>query len=144
MRPVNEVIIHCSATVGDISAAQIDAMHKKRGWIGIGYHYVIRTSGAVEVGRDWSQPGAHVKGRNLFSIGVCLAGGLTDNNKPTPGYTINQWTSLVHVVRSLERAFPGIQVAGHNEYANKACPCFNVKRWWKNVKESTVKDIQRG
>lgn len=127
MREVNEIIIHCSATKGDVSAKQIDAWHKERGWRKIGYHFLIRSNGDIQQGRLLEEVGAHCKGHNKHSIGVCLAGGLDG----TPNYTNQQWTALRVLCKGLDAHFGGLEVSGHNNYTNaKACPCFDVKAWW--------------
>ena len=78
MKEINKIIIHCSATREgeDISASTIDKWHKKRGWKGIGYHFVIRLNGLIETGRMIDECGAHTKGENCTSIGVCYIGGV--------------------------------------------------------------------
>ena len=78
MREINKIVVHCSATQEgkNISAATIDKWHKKRGWRGIGYHYVIGLDGLIELGRPVEQVGAHVKGHNKNSIGICYVGGV--------------------------------------------------------------------
>ena len=78
----NRVILHCSATPDyapgadfDLfGAADIDAWHKAQGWSEIGYHWVVRRTGLVEVGRDEKRYGAHTKGENTDSLGVCYIG----------------------------------------------------------------------
>ncbi len=65
-------VIHHTASP-DVSAKVIDGWHKARGWDGIGYHFVIRADGSVEVGRPLWKHGAHAKGRNHY-IGIALTG----------------------------------------------------------------------
>jgi len=57
----------------DVGVEVIDQWHKERGWDGIGYHYLIRANGVVEVGRKSTKRGAHAKGRNHY-IGIALTG----------------------------------------------------------------------
>jgi len=66
MRPIDTLILHCSATPPDmdIGVAEIDTWHKAQGWKRIGYHFVIRRNGIVERGRPLAQIGAHVEGHN--------------------------------------------------------------------------------
>ena len=81
---VKEIIIHCSATrEGDdsINAEVIDRWHKERGWKGIGYHYVVLMDGTIETGRMVDQCGAHTKGHNCESIGVCYIGGVESDGQ---------------------------------------------------------------
>lgn len=131
MRTINKIIIHCSATPEgkDFRAKDIDLWHKQRGFTGIGYHYVIDLDGTVEKGRDEALVGAHCVGQNQCSIGICYIGGLDKYGKtPKDTRTEVQKVSLKTLVNNLKNKYPGISVHGHNEFANKACPCFYVSR----------------
>lgn len=130
MREITEIIIHCSATKEGhpFFAADIDRWHKAQGWSGIGYHYVIDIDGKVETGRAEYQTGAHAKGHNANSIGICYIGGLDINGKPKDTRTQEQRKSLAELVARLKVKYPKATVHGHNEFANKACPCFNVRK----------------
>ena len=78
MRDIDKIIVHCSATQEgkEINAAEINLWHLKRGWSGIGYHYVVLLDGTIEYGRSIYKQGAHVKGGNKGSIGICYIGGV--------------------------------------------------------------------
>ena len=130
-RRIEEIIIHCSATEAgmDIGVEEIRPWHLDRGWSDIGYHYVIRRNGLVEKGRPEEIPGAHVKGRNAKSLGICLVGG-TKRGEPDCNYTFDQWAALWGLVTRLKADWPDAEVSGHREYSNKACPCFDVRAWW--------------
>ena len=130
MREITEIIIHCSATKEGhpFFAADIDRWHKAQGWSGIGYHYVIDIDGKVETGRAEYQTGAHAKGHNANSIGICYIGGLDINGKPKDTRTPEQRKSLAELVARLKVKYPKATVHGHNEFANKACPCFDVRK----------------
>ena len=130
MREITEIIIHCSATKEGhpFFAADIDRWHKAQGWSGIGYHYVIDIDGKVETGRAEYQTGAHAKGHNANSIGICYIGGLDINGKPKDTRTPEQRKSLAELVARLKVKYPKATVHGHNEFANKACPGFNVRK----------------
>ena len=135
MRHIDRIIIHCSATPPDmdIGVKEIDEWHKARGWSGIGYHYVIRRIGFLEYGRNLNRIGAHVKGKNRGSVGICLVGGHHSHRDDLPSehYTEHQLNMLVQVVRGLKITLPGlITVHGHNEFSSKACPGFQVPKWW--------------
>jgi len=72
---IQKLIIHCADTPPnmDVGAEEIRRWHVEgNGWSDIGYHYVIRRCGLIETGRDESTPGAHVRGHNTGSIGVCM------------------------------------------------------------------------
>lgn len=129
MRKVDEIILHCSATKEgqNFKAKDIDAWHKQRGFKGIGYHYVIDLDGTVETGRPEDEIGAHCLNHNARSIGICYIGGLDTTGKAKDTRTPQQKAALVKLVADLKLKYPNATVHGHNEFANKACPCFTVK-----------------
>ena len=130
MRVINEIIVHCSATREgkDITVQDIDSWHKQRGFRCIGYHYVIYLDGSVHIGRPENEEGAHCLGHNRNSIGICYIGGLDINGKPKDTRTDSQKKSLTELIRTLKTRFPQASIHGHNEFANKACPCFDVRK----------------
>ena len=130
MRVINEIIVHCSATREgkDITVHDIDSWHKQRGFRCIGYHYVIYLDGSVHIGRPENEEGAHCLGHNKNSIGICYIGGLDINGKPKDTRTDEQKKSLTELIRTLKTRFPQASIHGHNEFANKACPCFDVRK----------------
>lgn len=130
MRTINDIIIHCTATPEgrDVTAAEVRAWHKARGFDDIGYHYLVRLDGTVETGRPLEKAGAHCRGHNAHSIGIAYAGGCRrDGRTPADTRTAAQRTALKKLVLRLLRQYPGAGVHGHNDYADKACPSFNVK-----------------
>jgi len=136
MRDINEIILHCSATWSkqDIGAAEIKRWHtlpppQGRGWKDIGYHFVIRRNGAIEDGRPLEQAGAHCTGHNQNSIGICMVGG--GPNGEDDKFTEAQFDALARKLNGLRRQFPCTSIHGHNEFANKACPVFNVANFLK-------------
>lgn len=135
MRKIDKLFIHCSATPpsSDIGAVEIDEWHKKRGWSGIGYHWVIRRDGTVESGRPESRMGAHAKGHNPGSIAVCMVGGVDEDAKAASNFTAAQWESLAKLHHGISLRYPGIETHGHNEVSSKACPSFDVQAWSETV-----------
>lgn len=135
LRAVDYLVVHCAATKAsmDIGAADIKAWHRKQGWLDIGYHYVIRRSGAVETGRPEDRPGAHARGFNHVSIGICLAGGVGEDGKtPENNFTDAQFAALRQLLNDLIQRYPHAKIVGHRDLpnVNKACPSFDVKEWW--------------
>jgi N-acetylmuramoyl-L-alanine amidase len=79
------VVLHCSDTPDYVpghrdfdrwGASDIEEWHKQRGFNKIGYHFVIRRTGAIEIGRSLTEEGAHCRasGGNVNSVGICLIG----------------------------------------------------------------------
>ena len=130
MRKIKEIIIHCSATPEgkDFTVQDIDRWHRQRGWRGIGYHYVIYRDGSVHAGRSLQIVGAHCKGHNAMSIGICYIGGLSKDGKPKDTRTPEQKQALKALVMKLKKDYPNATIHGHNEFAAKACPCFDVRK----------------
>lgn len=130
MRNITRIILHCTATkAGRVTTvAEIDKWHRARGFRGIGYHYVIYLDGSVHRGRDESATGAHCKGFNTNSIGVCYVGGLDSKGNPSDTRTPQQRKALKELVETLLSRYPEATVHGHYEFAAKACPCFDVRK----------------
>ena len=136
MRNIDKIIIHCSATPEgkNFTVKQIDACHRQRGFNGIGYHFVIYLDGSIHVGRALAKAGAHCKGYNAHSIGVCYIGGVAaDGKTPKDTRTDAQKESLVKLITELRQQFPNASVHGHREFANKACPCFDARKEYKDL-----------
>ena len=132
MRKIEKIIIHCSATPEgkDYTVAQIRDWHVRgNGWSDIGYHFVIDRYGVVHKGRPVEKVGAHTKGQNARSIGICLIGGMdAENKRPKDTRTPAQRVALVQLVKELKATYgESVTVHGHNEFAAKACPSFNVQ-----------------
>lgn len=100
------------------------------GWNDIGYHFVIRRNGDIETGRNINTPGAHARGHNKNSVGICMVGGVdaNDRGKATANFTLEQYLSLFELISELKEKYGALDVFGHHEVDQlKACPCFDVR-----------------
>lgn len=133
MRSINKIILHCSATPEgrDVKMETIRRWHKERGWSDIGYHYVIELDGTIRNGRPVERQGAHVKGFNSDSIGVCYVGGCDKNMNPKDTRNKAQMASLEILILDLLNWHKGATLHGHNEFSSKACPSFHVYQEYK-------------
>lgn len=165
MAQISKIVVHCSATLNGKSlrtatyttAQTIDSWHAKRGFKRqawrvnqfnphlkhLGYHFVIDVDGTVETGRAEGEVGAHVKGHNVGSIGICLVGGIMADGKNHGEYTEKQWQALHRLLRKLEAKYPEADICGHRDLSPdlngdgridrsewlKDCPCFDVWSW---------------
>ncbi|MRY82642.1 N-acetylmuramoyl-L-alanine amidase, partial [Parabacteroides distasonis] len=143
MRKIDLIVIHCSATRADRSLTldDLEMQHRRRGFNGTGYHYYIRKDGTVHLTRPIERIGAHVKGFNSNSVGICYEGGLDCMGQPKDTRTCWQKHSLRVLILTLLKDFPGCRVCGHRDLSPdldgngeiepeewiKACPCFEVK-----------------
>lgn len=136
MRKIDEIIIHCTATKEgvNVTPSQIKQWHLERGFSDIGYHYVITIDGRIHPCRPDNKPGAHTKGHNKYSIGICYVGGLDPNGNPKDTRTDAQRDSLLRLLRQLKGIYRDATIHGHREFANKACPCFDVANEFSTLK----------
>lgn len=158
---VDEIILHQTTTRPEWMAnksveekvAEIDRWHKARGWRGFGYHYLVDRDGKVGEGRPVTQIGAHVRGRNRGSIGICLAGGFgaTKDDPFERHFTPEQDEAVRELIDELKGRANIRKVSGHSQYANKACPGFNVRKWIKppalpreHIASSTTVQVSAG
>ena len=126
---IKKIIIHCSATREgqDISADEIRGWHKDKGWSDIGYHYIIGLDGTIAKGREDNVPGAHCRGHNGNSLGVCYIGGVEQDGKtPKDTRTDEQKESLETLLTVLKIQHPDAKVYGHRDFSPKACPSFDA------------------
>ena len=126
------LVVHCSATKPsmDIGLREIKRWHvDDNGWRDVGYHYIIRRNGEVELGRSNRDTGAHAAGYNHKSISLCMVGGMAEDNSAENNFTAQQWTALLDLVKQIKVNYPEANVIGHNEISEKECPSFDVQKW---------------
>ena len=136
MRNIAQLIIHCSATKEgkDFDVETIRDWHVNgNGWSDIGYHYIIKLDGTIQEGRKENRIGAHAKGNNRHSIGICYIGGLDSDLEPKDTRTEKQKESLIKLLNELKDRYPKSTVYGHNDFSSKACPCFNAKKEYEKL-----------
>lgn len=142
VRNINLIVVHCSATKADrsLSVANLAYAHRLRGFNGIGYHFYIRRDGTVIPTRPVEVMGAHAKGFNRNSIGVCYEGGLDIQGLPADTRTCQQRAALKALIEQLQAVHGRCEVKGHRDLSPdlnrngkvdpcewiKQCPCFDV------------------
>jgi N-acetylmuramoyl-L-alanine amidase len=135
MRNIELIIIHCSATPEgrDVTTDEIRSWHLDRGWSDIGYHFVVELDGSVNDGRPLEISGAHAKGHNSNSIGICYVGGLDESGEPKDTRTPEQEKALVELLENLKDQYPEAQIIGHRDVSDKDCPCFDASEEYMNI-----------
>ncbi len=142
------IVIHHTAFENG-SAATIDALHKRKGWDGLGYHFVIGNGsltkdGQVEVGWRWKsqREGAHCRIHpyddnrfNRTGIGICLIG---DFERRPPSRA--QMASLDRLAGWLQKRYriPAGQVKRHSDIKATDCPghCFTWASFQKRLTQN--------
>jgi N-acetylmuramoyl-L-alanine amidase len=138
MRDIKQIIIHCADTYADmdIGAETIRGWHVDgNGWSDIGYHYVIKRDGIVEKGRAEEVIGAHARGMNGTSIGICLVGGKSrGDDGPEDNFTEAQFDALDDLCTTMQFAYPEAKIMGHCDVpdSGKTCPNFDLDTWLEN------------
>lgn len=134
------IVLHCAQTNAhqDFGVEDIRQWHtlpppKGNGWKDVGYHYVIRRNGVIERGRAKFAIGAHVKGYNHNSVGICLVGGCDEEGNEENNFTDEQWDALKWLVGELRCLYPKAEILGHRDFPNvhKYCPSFDARAWAK-------------
>jgi N-acetyl-anhydromuramyl-L-alanine amidase AmpD len=123
---VRKIIVHCSDS--DLEHHDnIETIRKwhveENGWSDIGYHFIILKDGTVKEGRPINKIGAHTKGQNHDSIGICLTG--------KKDFSIEQKKSATMLLRALcaKYGLANDQIFGHKHFdTSKTCPNFEINQ----------------
>jgi len=130
------IVIHCAATKPsmDIGYDEIRKWHvEDNGWDDVGYHYIIKRDGTLQTGRDESMVGSHARQVNGTSLGICLVGGVNDNNDWENNFNDEQFETLKTIVLKLKDKYQIEKIIGHYEVDDvKKCPSFDVTEWKEN------------
>ena len=160
MRKIDLIVIHCSASRvdRDFTETDLEVCHRRRGFNGTGYHYYIRKDGTTHLTRPVERIGAHAKGFNTESIGICYEGGLDCRGRPADTRTPAQRATLRQLVGQLQEKFSGCRVCGHRDLSPdlngngeiepeewiKQCPCFDVAKEFKEFGEFADRTDETG
>lgn len=147
-KPIKYLVIHCTATPEGrkVSAKDIRKWHtypppEGRGWKQVGYTDLFHLDGTVErlVGNNedanvdnWEVTNG-AAGYNTISRHIVYVGGCDRLDKPKDTRTAKQKQALRRYVADFHRRFPHVRIVGHNELSGKACPCFDVAQWLKEI-----------
>ena len=117
---IDTIVVHHAAMDGSVQ--DIHRVHKQMGWSGIGYHLYIRKDGSIWKGRPLNTLGAHVKGHNSHTIGICLEGNYVNE---VPSSTI--LSSLSFAIQYVRQVVgKNLPVKGHRDLMATACPGRNI------------------
>ncbi len=115
-KSTNRIVLH-HAAASTCDAKTIHEWHLKRGFSGIGYHFLVRKNGTIERGRAENLVGAHAAGNNSNSIGICFEG-----NFETETMGEAQKNAGAELVEYLKKKYSISTVVRHKDLAATACP----------------------
>lgn len=141
---IKKLIIHHSASNGATTKkADIEKWHKQRGFSQIGYHKIIEGNGNVVNGRLEVIQGAHAKGANVGSLGVCVVG---DFEKNMPSAT--QINALIVVLTDWckHHKLNEANIYGHfnapGGSTKTSCPGKNLKSQLPEIKRKVAANLK--
>jgi len=146
---IKYLVIHCTATPEgrEVTSDQIRHWHTDpkpagRGWKQVGYTDIVHLDGVIErfaKNNDdanvdpWEITNGAV-GINSVSRHIVYVGGVAaDGKTPKNTGTLAQSKAMAEYVKVFIDRYPWIKVAGHNQFAAKACPSFDVPLWLKAI-----------
>lgn len=153
-----KVVLHDSQTPPTQSNLRhfLAVKGRAQGLLEIGYHYLILRDGKLVECRPHNSVGAHVRHRNMDSIGVCLAGGVHEPcgavgncqacevrsehrlcDEPEDNFTPAQGETLRGLMAYLATFYGPLPLVGHSEdhpRHTRQCPAINMEkaRQWLN------------
>ncbi len=145
---VQDLVVHHSSAPnasqfnGASSIRGIQAFHQnERGWIDIGYHFLIGPDGKIWEGRPTDVSGAHVI-PNPGKVGVCMIGDFQGVDVPTPEAreslkALLAWLSATYGVAPIQRIF------GHRDWMSTNCPGDTLYGDLPSIRQA-VKDLIDG
>ena len=141
MREIKYIMVHCTDTCEgrEVTAEEVDHWHRQRGFIMIGYHYLVRLDGTVEHGRPLFMKGAACPrcGANAQGIHVCYAGGRNLHGETADTRTPQQKSALRLLLYDLKQRYPKARICGHRDFdRGKACPCFDAAQEYSDLEKS--------
>lgn len=129
-RSTFRIILH-HAAASKCTAQQIHQWHLANGWVGIGYHFLVRKDGSVYRGRPEDTVGAHAGNNNYDSIGVCFEG-----NFMTETMGDAQRKAGQELVQYLKDKYGISKVQKHSDVNATGCP--GTRFPFKDVSEGTA------
>jgi hypothetical protein len=143
------LIIHCTATPEgrEVSKDDIIRWHTSpkskggRGWSQVGYSELIHLDGTIETLVNYNDDDIVDRweitngalGMNHKSRHIVYVGGCDSKMKPKDTRTEEQKEALEIYVKAHTTLHPDWKIAGHNHFASKACPSFDVEEWLESI-----------
>lgn len=149
-KPLKYLVLHCTATPEgrEVTANDIRQWHTSpksqggRGWKQVGYRRIIHLDGTVTELVENNDDGTvdpweitnGVEGKNSECEHWVYSGGVDKDGKtPKDTRTQAQLARMEKDIKDFYYRFHWVKIVGHNYFANKACPSFDVQTWLKKI-----------
>ena len=132
LEAIDRLVFHHSASPRDTTTPEmIRRWHvEERGWDDVGYHHMIDGLGNHHPGRPIVFQGAHVRGYNTRTIGICLFG---DNTKADEGWNRHQFAAAHDLIEAYAKILGREPViTSHREIrgpGETVCPGLDIREW---------------
>ena len=132
----NYLVVHQSATnrKQKCDVFDIHRWHIERGWSGIGYHFVIEKDGVLRSGRPLDTVGAHCKGFNSESVGICMVGGLNQQGETVDNFSDAQYKTLQTLLIILKEIYKDAKIVRHKDLADTLCNEVNIDKIKEHIR----------
>lgn len=138
---IDTIMVHCTATPAgrEVTRAELDRWHRAARFepyvapdgskTYAGYHLLVHLDGSYERLRPDLHRGQHCpqSDMNNRAVAVCYVGGTDSAGHPADTRTDAQKRTLLTLLRTLRARYPRARIAGHRDYAPKACPSFDAR-----------------
>lgn len=154
------LVLHCTATPEgrNIKADDVIAWHTAAppvgfGWRRPGYSNIVELDGTLVNIRHYNNDGwvqadertNGARGYNDISRHICYVGGLDKYGKPKDTRTAMQLETLEKYCIATRLGHPHVEIIGHHDLnPGKACPGFDVKKWFADVWEAYERNVGLG
>lgn len=149
---IKYIVIHCTAGSMNATAREVEqiCLNRKNAdgtyWQRCGYHYIITKDGKEHQILPDNCISNGVAGMNNVCLNIAYTGGVLCNSNGTvkneriakDTRNQEQKKTLFDLVKRLKNKYPEAKICGHNMFANKACPSFNVAAEFGNLYPDSV------
>ncbi|MDO6388985.1 N-acetylmuramoyl-L-alanine amidase [Pontibacter sp. BT731] len=136
MRKIDNLVIHCTATVQTAKVESIQRYWRDTlKWRSSGYHVIIEANGNIVRLAEDSAVCNGVAGHNSNSLHVSYIGGIDAKGKGLDNRTPQQKVALWQVIKAWKQKYPNAKVLGHRDFPSvkKECPSFDAGKWWESL-----------
>lgn len=129
----NKIVLH-NADASNCTIYDIHQWHLNNGWLGCGYHFLVRKDGSIYRGRPENAQGSHCPGANTTSIGICFEGAYMTETMPSV-----QYNAGIELINYLFNKYGTLAIYGHKDLYSTDCPGTNFPlNDFKNMKTNNT------